>query len=445
MSDGQYAHIERAHRRLEAALSASTAASPDPHVVDESFLAATTALGELQEAAEEIAQQNRELSQARALLAADRARYQAHFAAAPDAYLVTDGAGVVEDANRAAEALLGRPYRQLLGQPLSAFFRGEHQVAYFRGLATVSEQGTSRWSASLARPAPEPAGGTEAATPVEIIVSGDGAGASLRWLVRDNTVQVEAEDRRREALSRERAIADTLRSLDQMKTDFLLVVTHNLRTPIASILHTTDLLRSGSLDPSGPQWARALEILGDSAEHLQRINTDLLDLERAASGALPAHPGEVDLVELIREVVAITLEGEREVIVPPGPHLARVDQSLVRRIVELLLDNADRYAGDGGPIEVQVACHEDRVRLTVADRGPGVPDAEKEAVFELFRRGDGAQTEGTGIGLHLVRRFAERHGGRAWVEDREGGGACFCVELGAIVPIAGDGAAHLPE
>ena len=103
-------------------------------------------------------------------------------------------------------------------------------------------------------------------------------------------------------------------------------------------------------------------------------------------------------------------------------------------MVENLLVNAFKHTPPGTAVHLRVEAAGDDVLLAVDDRGPGVPAEQRETVFEIFSRGDGTTAPGTGVGLSLVARFAELHGGRAWVEDNPGGGASFRVSLPARQP-----------
>lgn len=111
-----------------------------------------------------------------------------------------------------------------------------------------------------------------------------------------------------------------------------------------------------------------------------------------------------------------------------------VDRTKVERILENLLSNVARHTPRGTPVRIAVVGAEDGAIITVDDEGPGVSDALKAAVFEEFRRGPDAREGGSGIGLSLVARFASLHGGRAWVEDRPGGGSSFRVFLAGSQP-----------
>jgi signal transduction histidine kinase len=114
--------------------------------------------------------------------------------------------------------------------------------------------------------------------------------------------------------------------------------------------------------------------------------------------------------------------------------IADIDASKVERIVENLVHNASKYTARDASVWVRVAAHDaGGVSIAVEDDGPGIPEADRERIFEAFARGEGPEhAPGTGIGLSLVARFAALHGGRAWVEEREGGGASFRVWLPAL-------------
>jgi signal transduction histidine kinase len=123
--------------------------------------------------------------------------------------------------------------------------------------------------------------------------------------------------------------------------------------------------------------------------------------------------------------------GERPLEVEVEPMVADVDPTKVERILENLLVNAVRHTQEGTPIWLRVSGDAEGVLLVVEDAGPGVPAKDREAIFQPFRQGSDAPAHapGTGIGLSVVAQFAELHGGRAWVEERDGGGASFRVLL----------------
>jgi signal transduction histidine kinase len=137
----------------------------------------------------------------------------------------------------------------------------------------------------------------------------------------------------------------------------------------------------------------------------------------------------VDVGALIREIVAESeLVAERQLAVEVAPISVRADAGMLERIVENLLGNTAKHTPASARIWVTLTRRDDGVELIVEDDGPGVPDEDKERIFEPFRQGSSAAT-GSGVGLALVARFAELHDGRAWVEDRPGGGSSFLVTL----------------
>lgn len=233
------------------------------------------------------------------------------------------------------------------------------------------------------------------------------------------------------AYSREKEEIERLREIDQMKTAFLAAVSHDLKNPLTAILGFTTTLER-RLDRL-PQ-ERTLEFLGHigrSARRLQKMLDDLLDMDRMERGILQPNLSPTDIPALVRNIVEeIELHG-RPVTITADEVVVNVDPPKVERIVENLVTNAMKYTPTRTPIDVRVEREEPGVVIAVEDRGPGIPDELKEKLFEAFQRGPEApnKAKGSGVGLSLVARFAEIHGGRAWVEDRAGGGASFRVFL----------------
>jgi two-component system sensor histidine kinase KdpD len=258
--------------------------------------------------------------------------------------------------------------------------------------------------------------------------------------VADQVAQALEQDR----LVREARDADVARESDRVKTALLETVSHDLRTPLASIRAAAGTLLDRHVDvPPEERYATA-ETIDRDAERLNRIVTNLLDLSRVEAGALHADLDGYDLADLVETAIdrARPRLGRGVVVelaeVPP----VRVDPAFLDQILDNLLENAARYAGRDAPVRVRVNPPDgDRVRLTVEDGGPGVPDAELERVFQKFyrvsRRGPAAKA-GSGVGLAVVRGFAEAMGATVSARRSELGGLAVDLDLPVASPASGD-------
>jgi PAS domain S-box-containing protein len=272
-------------------------------------------------------------------------------------------------------------------------------------------------------------------------VARDARGAAvLRGLIVDVTERKRAEQALRrseqkysEAFRREREATQRLRALDDMKNTFLEAVSHDLRTPLTSILGSALTLEQAGTSIAPEDAVDLLRRIAANARKLERLLSDLLDLDRLQRGIISPQRRPTDLGELIDQAVQESdLLGDRSVEVDiEGTLVANVDSAKVERIVENLLANAARHTPPDSRVWVSVRREDAGVLLVVEDEGAGVPLELHEAVFEPFRQGPGPSNHapGVGVGLSLVARFAELHGGAAWVEDRPGGGASFRVYL----------------
>jgi len=217
--------------------------------------------------------------------------------------------------------------------------------------------------------------------------------------------------------------------VEEVRENILAAVSHELRTPLTSVLGFALTLKERWPTLDDQSRERMIGLLADQATKLERLLSDLLDVDRLRHGRLRAESERTDLGALVAGVVAGHGD-ERSFEVSAGSVFAEVDPAKVERIVENLISNAERHTPEGTPIAVTVEPDGTGVLLRVDDRGPGVPDDEKETIFQAFTRGrTGDASPGVGVGLSLVAQFAALHGGRAWVEDNPGGGASFRVLL----------------
>jgi two-component system sensor histidine kinase KdpD len=181
--------------------------------------------------------------------------------------------------------------------------------------------------------------------------------------------------------------------------------------------------------PEG-ELRRIADGIASAGSQLRSILTNLLDAERVLGDHVMVQSAPTDLHDIV--VRAVRIHGLPASSVRPrsGPVLVDADAGLTARIVDNVVGNALRHTPVGTPIRVSLDRESDEVIFGVADRGPGVPDELKNVIFEPFRR-QNSRVSGLGLGLFVVRRFAELQGGRSWVEDTEGGGATFNVAFPA--------------
>jgi len=258
----------------------------------------------------------------------------------------------------------------------------------------------------------------------------DEAGNPLYWqgVLVDVTEQRRAQELERD-LERERLEAERLRVEDEMKTTFLQAVSHDLRTPLAAILGLALTLERDDVELSRDESHDLAHRIGQNARKLDGMVSDFLDLERLNRGMARPTYEQVDIGGMIRELVANSdLVTERRLALDVAPATVHADEAMIERIVENLLGNTAKHTPGDSRIWVRIEREDDGVLLVVEDDGPGVPVEDRERIFEPYRQGTGAAA-GSGVGLALVRRFAELHDGTAWVEDRPGGGASFRVRL----------------
>jgi two-component system sensor histidine kinase KdpD len=221
------------------------------------------------------------------------------------------------------------------------------------------------------------------------------------------------------------------------RSGFLSAVTHNLRTPLASIKAAASTLRSPNARLADTDRAELLDTIYDETDRLERLVTNILELSRIRAGALEVHRQPAALADLAQAAVRRLrpLARAHRVRLDIGRDVPDVDVDIemMEQVLGNLLENALRYAPPGSEIRVSAACKPDGVEVRVADHGPGVPAEERERIFEEFARVDARpDATGTGLGLAIVHSLVSAHEGRVWCEETEGGGATFAFTLPAV-------------
>ena len=238
------------------------------------------------------------------------------------------------------------------------------------------------------------------------------------------------------ALNSEQENVERLRQLDDLKDILLQTVSHDLRNPIWAVLLVTDLLAQDAdgTQPLDADIRRSLIAKATrSAKQMERLLADILDSDPMRT--LNRQADACDVGEVVSRVLAeVDLGRDHPLQIDLESVTARIDSVHLERIVENLLNNARQHLAKGVPIWVSVAADDKGAVLTVEDAGPGISPAIADAIFEPFRRGGSSAGNGLGLGLSLVQRFAELYGGRAWTQERPGGGASFKVFLPSTDP-----------
>jgi two-component system sensor histidine kinase KdpD len=234
----------------------------------------------------------------------------------------------------------------------------------------------------------------------------------------------------REATTR----AEVLRRTDDLKTALLNAVSHDLRTPLASIIASTGSLRQRDVRWTQDERDEFIEAIEQQAQRLSRIVGNLLDLSRIEAGALRPEKQLHDVATLIDDVVDRVQEMTRQhqIVVavdqdlPPVP----LDEVQIDQVLSNLLENAAKYAPPGTAIVVSARPEGDELQIEVADRGPGLPPNELDSIFAPFHRVDeGRGAFGLGLGLAVAKGLVEAHGGHIYAANRPDGGARFVFTL----------------
>ncbi|MFD3412486.1 DUF4118 domain-containing protein [Streptomyces cyaneofuscatus] len=237
------------------------------------------------------------------------------------------------------------------------------------------------------------------------------------------------------ALDRQRLVdqAEEARKLaesDRFRTALLAAVSHDLRTPLAGIKASVTSLRSHDVDWSETDREALLEGIEDGADRLSALIGNLLDMSRLNTGTVVPMIRETDLDEVVPMALGGVPDGSVELDIPETLPMVAVDRGLLERVVANIVENAVKYSPEGRPVLVSASSLRDRVELRVVDRGPGVPDAAKEHIFEPFQRlGDAPRGAGVGLGLAVARGFTEAIRATLTAEDTPGGGLTMVLTL----------------
>jgi len=449
MNEAGLAEAVRAARERVAALRARAAAAPDAEaraLLGEGLEELATAYEELSAAQEELRAQAEARAAAELAVAVERDRYRDLFEFAPNGYVVIDAGGTVVGANRAACGLLNVSHRHLAGKPLTGYVWAGDRAAFHDQLAALL-RGEAAYE-SVLRVLPRDGAGGPRTVAVSVVPfrDPDSRRPLLRWQFRDVTAErqaaeearrlnVELDARVRDRTARLEQLLAELEGADRRKDEFLATLAHELRNPLAPIRNAARVLQLRT--PADHDLRPTVDLIDRQAGLLARLVEDLLDLTRVSRGKVRLRPERVDLAAACRTAadavgpaadagaVAVAVEAA-------GPVWVDADPTRLHQVLVNLIGNAVKYTGPEGRATVRVGREAGRAEVRVRDTGSGIAAEVLPHVFDLFVQGEDRGGSGLGIGLALVKRLVELHGGAvSAASDGPGRGSEFVVHLPA--------------
>ena len=225
------------------------------------------------------------------------------------------------------------------------------------------------------------------------------------------------------------------REAEELKSTFISVISHELRTPVALIKGYVRTLRREDAEWDPKVVHEALQVIDEESDHLAQLIDDLLDASRLQAGALKLNMAEVSLPALVTRLAerfhVQSPDHAIELDFPESMPLVEADETRLTQVLNNLISNAVKFSHAGEPITIRGRTGRDEVSLCVEDLGPGISDEDRPKVFERFyrARSTASKTPGTGLGLYLAKAVIEAHGGRIWVDESFEPGARLCFAL----------------
>lgn len=334
-----------------------------------------------------------------------------------DGVMILDGQWRIQTTNRALEQMLGRHRSEITGRTCSEI------------LQLTTPQGTPICTGDCPLeslgPGPHPYVEGVHATP-------DGRRIHLGITY---SVLRAPDGSLREAIANVRDIT-RMKEAEEVKSTFVSIVSHELKTPVAIIKGYAGTLRREDAHWDPQTLRQGLLVIEEESDRLDGLISNLLEASRIQAGALTLNPAPLDLAGLARKLAAEfgpqTEQHTLEIDLPADLPPVWADYERIRMVLSNLLSNAIKYSPHGGTIRIGGWAEQNRVVVYVADPGIGIPDSEFEHIFERFYRVDNRMsrtTAGTGLGLYLCKAIVEAHGGEIWVQSQVGQGATFFFSL----------------
>ncbi len=379
--------------------------------------------------------QNEELMRLQADVEESRSRYADLYDFAPVGYFTFDRVGLILDVNLTGAALIGIERRFLIRKPFVAFLDSEYSDAFRVHRNQVLKSGVKEICDLKIQPKRR----DPLFVRMESIVAskfGDGKGKRIRSVLSDIDELVKT----REALVQargllERRVKERTAELEEANREmeaFTYSVSHDLRSPIRAIEGFARMIEKESGGDLEKDLLRKFKVIRDNALKMGRLIDSLLDLSRLGRKELRFEPIDMNqaVSDVLKEIRGTITSDRLKIDVQPLPEIYG-DRTLVRQVLYNLLSNAVKFTHKRKEPRIQIGGERDRHSITyyVRDNGTGFNMAYYDKLFGVFQRLHGAEYEGTGIGLAIVRRIVERHGGKVWAEAAENKGATFYFSL----------------
>ena len=227
-----------------------------------------------------------------------------------------------------------------------------------------------------------------------------------------------------------------LETASRHKSDFLATMSHELRTPLNAVIGFSEVLEEQMFGELNERQLAYVDDILAAGRHLLSLINDVLDLAKIEAGRMELEPTEISVPAVLDSAVSMHSERAQRggialsLTTDPEEITVLADERRVRQVVFNLLSNAIKFTPPDGRVDVSARLDDAVVEIAVADTGPGIPDADQEAIFQEFEQSaSGKEAEGTGLGLPLSRKLVELHGGRLWVESEVGRGTTFRFTL----------------
>jgi PAS domain S-box-containing protein len=372
-------------------------------------------------------------------------RYRAMIEAVKDyGIFALDPDGTISSWNAGAERIKQYTAEEVIGRPFSIFYLPEDRpIKAARGLEIARETGRFEEEGWRVRK-----DGTEfwASVVITAVRSPAGEIVGFSKVTRDLTERRDAEERFRvmqeDYIGRLEASKKLADRANQLKTEFLVNMSHELRSPLQTVIGFAELLSEEMSGPLNETQQRFIEHVHRGAMHLLELINDLLDLGRIEAGRLNLKIDELQTDAAIEEALSLI----RQRAVGKSIELASnvssaisiaADRLRFRQILNNLLTNAIKFTPEGGRIRVEAVRRDNGVEISVSDTGIGIPEEEQGMIFDKFYQISLAgrrQNQGSGLGLAITKGLVEQHGGKLWLESKPGEGSRFIFTIPAFYP-----------